>query len=120
MQQYHSLEHLKQIIDRHDRLALGHFPTAIVVQSNSVRQVAAAAAKAGLGCHFAMITDRVTGMDPDYGSTGNFLLDRLYGATYEIASIKGDRAELVERIARRLRSEGKRPYVVPYGCANRL
>jgi len=94
--------------------------TAGVVQSNSVRQVAAAAAKAGLGCHFAMITDRVTGMDPDYGSTGNFLLDRLYGATHEIASIKDDRADLVERIARRLRSEGRRPYVVPYGCANRL
>lgn len=172
--QCQGVESLKQIVRRHDRLALGHFPTPIeplkrlsaklggptlyvkrddasglgqggnkvraleflipaaqkagadvlvtagVVQSNSVRQVAAAAAKAGLACHFAMITDRVSGMDPDYGSTGNFLLDRLYGATYEIASIKDDRAELVARIARRLRSEGKRPYVVPYGCANRL
>jgi L-cysteate sulfo-lyase len=172
--QCQSVESLRQVVRRHDRLALGHFPTPIeplkriaarfggptlyvkrddasglgqggnkvralefllpaaqkagadvlvtagVVQSNSVRQVAAAAAKAGLACHFAMITDRVSGMDPDYGSTGNFLLDRLYGATFEIASIKDDRAELVARIARRLRSEGKRPYVVPYGCANRL
>ena len=31
--------------------------TAGVVQSNSVRQIAAAAAKTGLDCHFAMITD---------------------------------------------------------------
>lgn len=33
--------------------------TAGVVQSNSVRQVAAAAAKTGVDCHFAVITDRV-------------------------------------------------------------
>src|ERR1700743_1044932 len=58
--------------------------TAGVVQSNSVRQVAAAAAKAGVDCHFAMITDRVTGTDADYAQTGNALLDHLYGATHEI------------------------------------
>jgi len=87
--------------------------TAGVVQSNSVRQVAAAAAKAGLGCHFGMITDRVGRTDPDYAQTGNILLDHLYGATHEIISIKDDRTDVLVRMADRFRSEGRRPYIVP-------
>jgi L-cysteate sulfo-lyase len=94
--------------------------TAGVVQSNSVRQVAAAAAKAGLDCHFGMITDRVGKTDPDYARTGNILLDHLYGATHEIISIKDDRTDVLVRMADRFRSQGRRPYLVPYGCANRL
>ena len=94
--------------------------TAGVVQSNSVRQVAAAAAKAGLDCHFAMITDRVTATDADYAQTGNALLDHLYGATHEVISIKDDRAAVLERIAARMRESGRKPYIVPYGCANRI
>jgi L-cysteate sulfo-lyase len=165
---------LQRRIERHPRLKLGHFPTAIeplprlgrtlgraslfvkrddatgmgqggnkvralefiipdarranadilltagVVQSNSVRQVAAAAAKAGLDCHFGLITDRVGKTDPDYARTGNILLDHLYGATHEIVSIKDDRTDVLARMADRFRSEGRRPYIVPYGCANRL
>ena len=94
--------------------------TAGVVQSNSVRQVAAAAAKAGLDCHFAMITDRVGRTDKDYAQTGNIFLNHLYGATHEIISIKDDRTEVLERIAARLRVLRRNPYIVPYGCANRL
>jgi L-cysteate sulfo-lyase len=94
--------------------------TAGVVQSNSVRQVAAAAAKAGLDCHFAMITDRVGNTDPDYASTGNIFLNQLYGASHEIISVNDNRTDILDGIASRLRKEGRRPYVVPYGCANRL
>lgn len=94
--------------------------TSGVVQSNSVRQVAAAAAKAGLDCHFAMITDRVDRTDSDYAQTGNIFLDHLYGATHEIISVRDDRTAVLERIAARMRAEGRKPYIVPYGCANRL
>jgi L-cysteate sulfo-lyase len=94
--------------------------TSGVVQSNSIRQVAAAAAKAGLDCHFAMITDRVDRTDSDYAQTGNIFLDHLFGATHEIISVRDDRALALERIAARLRAEGRKPYIVPYGCANRL
>jgi L-cysteate sulfo-lyase len=94
--------------------------TSGVVQSNSVRQVAAAAAKAGLDCHFAMITDRVDHTDSDYAQTGNIFLDHLYGATHEIISVRDDRTVVLERIAARMRAEGRKPYIVPYGCANRL
>ena len=94
--------------------------TSGVVQSNSVRQVAAAAAKAGLDCHFAMITDRVDRTDSDYAQTGNIFLDHLYGATHEIISVRDDRTVVLQRIAKRMRAEGRKPYIVPYGCANRL
>lgn len=94
--------------------------TAGVVQSNSVRQVAAAAAKVGLACHFAMITDRVTRTDSDYAVTGNIFLDHLFGATHEEISVNDDRTAVLEDIAERLRAQGRSPYIVPYGCANRL
>jgi L-cysteate sulfo-lyase len=94
--------------------------TAGVIQSNSVRQVAAAAAKVGLGCHFAMITDRVPGIDGTYRQTGNVLLNHLYGATYEPMLMREDRARRLAEMTDRLRADGRRPYVIPYGCANRL
>jgi L-cysteate sulfo-lyase len=94
--------------------------TAGVVQSNSVRQVAAAAAKTGLACHFGMITDRVPKVDCDYAETGNIFLDKLYGATYEPMSIKHDRSLFLQAVADRLSLAGRRPYIVPYGCANAL
>ncbi|MGN6666238.1 MAG: D-cysteine desulfhydrase family protein [Trinickia sp.] len=94
--------------------------TAGVVQSNSVRQVAAAAAKTGLACHFGMTTDRVPRVDSDYAETGNIFLDKLYGASYEPMSIKHDRSLFLQAVADRLIKEGRRPYIVPYGCANAL
>ena len=94
--------------------------TAGVIQSNSVRQVAAAAAKVGLDCHFAMITDRIDETDADYAKTGNIFLNHLYGATHELMSIKDDKDEVLLKMAERLKSVGRKPYIVPYGCANLL
>jgi L-cysteate sulfo-lyase len=91
-----------------------------VIQSNSVRQVAAAAAKVGLGCHFAMITDRVPDIDYTYRQTGNILLNHLYGATHEAVLMREDRTQKLAEMSARFRAEGRRPYIVPYGCANRL
>src|SRR5262249_58590830 len=48
--------------------------TGGVVQSNHVRQTAAAAAKLGLACHLAIMTGRVAETDPDYDETGNIFL----------------------------------------------
>lgn len=94
--------------------------TSGVIQSNSVRQVAAAAAKVGLDCHFAVITDRVADTDKDYEQTGNMFLNRLYGATHEPVSIRDDKDKTLAGIAGRLRDEGRHPYIIPYGCANLL
>src|SRR5262249_33125463 len=45
-----------------------------VVQSNSPRQVAAAAAKLGLKCHLAVYHGRLASPTPDYERSGNAML----------------------------------------------
>jgi len=91
-----------------------------VVQSNSQRQVAAAAAKLGLACHLAVYHGRVQPPTPQYESSGNALLNRLYGATLHAVPWAGDRNQAIARLADDLRSRGRRPYVVPYGVSNAL
>ena len=91
-----------------------------VVQSNSQRQVAAAAAKLGLACHLAVYHGRVEPPTPQYESSGNALLNRLYGATVHAVPWAGDRNQAIARLADDLRSRGRRPYVVPYGVSSAL
>ncbi len=86
-----------------------------VVQSNTLRQVAAAAAKLGLQCHLAVMTGRVARTDPDYAETGNFLLDRLFGAQCKLVEWAPRRNDAITALADRLRAQGSRPYVIPYG-----
>lgn len=64
------------------------------VQSNNCRQTAAACAKAGLDCHL-MLTAPPAG-EP-VGLEGNFLLDHLFGATYEFVD-----AEIGKELNRRI------------------
>lgn len=91
-----------------------------VVQSNSQRQVAAAAAKLGLDCHLAVYHGRLAPPSPEYEHTGNALLNRLFGATLHDVPWNGDRNGAIRALADRLRSEGRKPYVVPYGVSNPL
>src|SRR5216683_2606335 len=51
-----------------------------VVQSNSQRQVAAVAAKLGLACHLAVYHGRLEPPTPEYETSGNAFLNRLFGA----------------------------------------
>ena len=87
--------------------------TAGAAQSNHCRQTAAAAAKTGLGCML------VLGGNPPEVPGGNLLLDRLLGAElyWSGAHRKG---EDLEDVAERLRREGRKPYIVPYGGSNAL
>src|SRR5690349_18003154 len=91
-----------------------------VVQSNSQRQVAAAAAKLGLACNLAVYHGRLAPPSPEYDSTGNALLNRLYGATLHDVPWDGDRNGAIESLAERLRGEGRKPFVVPYGVSNAM
>lgn len=87
------------------------------VQSNHVRQTAAAAAAHGLGC--AIILEARTGSTaPDYVGNGNVLLDRLFGATLRTVPAGTDMNAELEAEADRLRTEGRRPYVIPGGGSN--
>ena len=91
-----------------------------VVQSNSQRQVAAAAAKLGLACHLAVYHGRLAPPSDDYEKTGNALLNRLFGATLHDVPWNGDRNGAIRDLADRLRTESRRPYVVPYGVSSPL
>ena len=89
-----------------------------VVQSNSQRQVAAAAAKLGMECHLAVYHGRLVPPTAEYGSSGNAMLNRLFGAHLHDVQWTGDRNAAIEGLVTRLREEGRRPYFVPYGVSN--
>lgn len=87
------------------------------VQSNHVRQTAAAAAAHGMGCRI-ILEERTGSKAHDYLANGNVLLDRLLGA--EVRFVPGGApmpAEL-EIEAERVKAAGGRPYVIPGGGSN--
>src|SRR5277367_4147400 len=91
-----------------------------VVQSNSQRQVAAAAAKLGIECHLAVYHGRLAPPAPEYETSGNALLNRLFGAHLHDVPWTGNRNAAIEELGNRLREKGRRPYFVPYGVSNAL
>ena len=91
-----------------------------VVQSNSQRLVAAAAAKLGLDCHLAVYHGRVEAPSAEYEYSGNALLNKLFGATLHDVPWTGERNAAIAKLAETLKGEGRRPYLVPYGVSNGL
>ena len=89
------------------------------VQSNHVRQTAAAAAKLDLRCHI-LLERRVPDVGVDYETTGNVLLDKLYGAKIEFRPAGLDMNAACDELADQLRQDGATPYVVPGGGSNRI
>jgi D-cysteine desulfhydrase family pyridoxal phosphate-dependent enzyme len=82
--------------------------TGGAVQSNHCRQTAAAAARSGLACTLVL-----TGDQPGELS-GNLLLDRLLGAEIVWAGSR-DRDQLMQEVYSEAHSQGRHPYLVPYG-----
>ncbi len=84
-------------------------------QSNFVRTTAALAAKLGFQCH-VQLESRVANHSSHYATSGNVLLDRLFGATLHYYDKGEDEhgadAELRE-LAAKLKSTGRNPYVIP-------
>ncbi len=91
-----------------------------VIQSNSQRQVAAAAAKLGLECHLAVYQGRVAPPTPEYARSGNAFLNRLFGAHLHDVPWTGDRNTAIETLAADLAAQGKQVFVVPYGVSSPL
>lgn len=91
-----------------------------VVQSNSQRQVAAAAAKLGMECHLAVYHGRLSPPTAEYGVSGNALLNRLFGAHLHDVPWTGDRNAAIRDLVAKLEGQGRRPYFVPYGVSNVL
>lgn len=87
------------------------------VQSNHVRQTAAAACKVGMRCH-VLLERRVPGRDASYETTGNVLLDNLFGASHEFRPPGLDMNAEALTVAETLRAQGHRPYFIPGGGSN--
>jgi L-cysteate sulfo-lyase len=91
-----------------------------VVQSNSQRQVAAVAAKLGLACHLAVYHGRLEAPTAEYKTSGNALLNRLFGALLHDVPWTGDRNTAIRTLVGDLEAKGCKPYFVPYGVSNAL
>jgi L-cysteate sulfo-lyase len=101
------------------------------LQSNHVRQTAAAAARLGLACH-AILIDVVRYREPAYDVSGNLLLDELLGATVHVVREPEAAQQVVQEIVGELKREGRTHYAIPVGgssavgalgyvgCANEL
>ena len=93
--------------------------TVGAVQSNHVRQTAAAAARLGLGCE-VLLEHRVRDPSDAYLNSGNVLLDRMFGATLHDYPDGTDFDAEMDALADKLRSEGRKPYVIPGGASNKI
>lgn len=87
--------------------------TGGAVQSNHCRQTAAAAARNGFACILVL-----TGDKPPKPSGNNFL-DLLFGAEFVWAG-DADREQVLDQTFEKAQSEGKEPYLIPYGGSNRI
>ncbi len=110
------------------------------VQSNFVRLAAAAACRLGMEAHL-QLEQRVGESSDLYRHSGNVFLDRLLGATLhpfvpadadpggaadigdgpepaslgQSPAVEADADDSLDRLARRLRAQGRRPYVIHLG-----
>ena len=87
------------------------------VQSNHVRQTAAAACRVGLKCH-ALLERRVQDCAASYEETGNVFLDKVFGTTMEFRPAGLDMNAEAQAVSEGLRSEGHKPYFIPGGGSN--
>lgn len=89
------------------------------LQSNHVRQTAAACARAGLSCHL-VLNRNVPGRAPVYERSGNLLLDHLLGARLHVCAADEPRAERIARLTAELERGGRKPFHVPTGGSNAI
>ncbi len=93
--------------------------TVGAVQSNHVRQTAAAAARLGMGCE-VLLEHRITNPSDAYLNSGNVLLDRIFGATLHEYPAGTDFDEAMRELADKLEASGKTPYIIPGGASNKI
>lgn len=87
------------------------------VQSNHARQTAAAACKVGMACEL-VFEKRVADADDAYKTSGNVLLDRIFGANIREVEKGSDMDAAMAEVAGELQKKGKTPYIIPGGGSN--
>jgi len=88
--------------------------TAGGVQSNHARATAATAARLGMRAVL------VANGSPQARKSANALLDELLGAEVIYVDSREERAPMIEKVAARLRAEGRRPFPIPIGASTPL
>lgn len=91
--------------------------TVGAVQSNHVRQTAAAACKLGLKCE-VLLEHRVANPSAIYSHSGNVLLDRIFGANLREYPGGTDFDAAMAVVEDEIRSNGGTPYIIPGGASN--
>jgi L-cysteate sulfo-lyase len=89
------------------------------VQSNHVRQTAAAAARFGMKCEI-LLEARTGSQATDYNRSGNVLLDELLGARVRRTPGGTDMVQALAEVAAEVADAGGRPYVIPGGGSNAI
>jgi D-cysteine desulfhydrase len=88
------------------------------VQSNHCRATALVAAQLGLKCHLVLRAD-----SRDHRNTGNFLLDQIAGATYEVLPAQGWGMALrsaYQQLEQSFRESGEPALMIPTGGSDSL
>jgi len=91
--------------------------TVGAVQSNHVRQTAAAAAKLGLKCE-VLLEHRVVDPSEPYATSGNVLLDKILGANLREYPGGTDFDAALNDVAQEVSTAGGKPYIIPGGASN--
>ncbi len=93
--------------------------TVGAVQSNHVRQTAAAACKLGLSCE-VLLEHRVSDPTENYANSGNVFLDRIFGANLREYPGGTDFDKAMQEVADEVESNGGKPYIVPGGASDKI
>ena len=93
--------------------------TVGAVQSNHVRQTAAAACKLGLRCE-VLLEHRIENPTETYARSGNVFLDKLYGAIIREYPAGTDFDKAMQEVADEIKASGGSPYIIPGGASDRV
>jgi len=91
--------------------------TVGAIQSNHVRQTAAAACKLGMACE-VLLEHRIEHPSKTYTTSGNVFLDRIFGANLREYPGGTDFDVEIDAVADEIRAKGGTPYIIPGGASN--
>ncbi|WP_319471394.1 D-cysteine desulfhydrase [uncultured Pseudodesulfovibrio sp.] len=93
--------------------------TCGAVQSNHCRLTLSWAVKEGMDCHL-VLEERVKGSYKPEGSGNNFLFQLMGVKSIDVVPGGSDMMGEMEKLAEKLKAEGKKPYIVPGGASNTI
>ncbi|MBD3189332.1 MAG: pyridoxal-phosphate dependent enzyme [Candidatus Heimdallarchaeota archaeon] len=82
------------------------------LQSNHCLQTAACASSLGLNCELVLSGERPKTI------TGNLLLDQILEVKIHRTKESKDRKKIMQKVAKELKEQGKKPYIIPTGGSN--